>query len=514
MKKVLCNNELKKVMKDSVNMLCNAVASTLGPTGNNVLINNSEELSFITNDGVTIANYIESDNIEENTILEIVKEASLKTNELVGDGTSTTLVLLQSIFNNGLVEIEKGVNPILLKKELYKSLNYVINELNKLKMKPSKKDLNMIASISANDKQIGDIVYEVYSKVNNVHSIKIEQSNGIETYYEIKKGYSIDIDFLSSIYFKNINSIKLNNCLVLVLKGYLDNLESISSLINNVFSNDKDMVIFVEDMDDIIKQEVLSYYINNKKNIFIVKLSEYGIRRDSIENDISILSGCNIKNINIELVDYNDLGSIDSVIISKEEINLLTNKDNSNKLLDSIKEELNTNMSDYDLDFIYERISKLDKGIAHIYVGGITKTEIKEKIMRFEDSIHAIDVANNGIIPGEGLTLLKISSYMKCNNTGDYIMKKALEVPFNTIINNIGKNINDIKRKIISYNYTKIYNYEIDDLEDISISSILDPIDVVINSIKNSISIAAMLLTTNYLVINEQIKSSSLTNVY
>lgn len=502
MKRVICNDELNEVMIKAVNLLCDAVSSTLGPTGNNVLINNGEEISFITNDGVTIAKNIESDNVLENTVLEIVKEASLKTNELVGDGTTTTLVLLQSIFNNGIKEIQNGKNPIVLKEELYNSSLKVINNLMKLKMKPSKSDLTVVASISANDKNIGSLVSEVYDKVKNIYSIKLEQSNK-DTYYEIKKGYYLDIDNISSLYFKDRNSISINNCHVIVLKGYIDSLEQISDIINDIVSNKKDIIIFVEDMNDNIRQEVLSYYLTNNINIFIFKINEYASRRDKIENDISILSNCNIKNIEIENIEYIDLGYIDNVTINKEQVLLLANKENINKLVNTINEELNDNISDYDKDFIYERLSKLEGGIAYIYVGGNTKTEIKEKIMRFEDSVHAIGLANNGVLPGEGISLLKVSNSMKCINSGDNIMKKALEKPFEIIVKNIGKNIKDIKMKIINNKYTKIYNYETDSLEDISISNILDPIDVVITSIKNATSIAAMLLTTNYLVINE-----------
>ena len=197
------------------------------------------------------------------------------------------------------------------------------------------------------------------------------------------------------------------------------------------------------------------------------------------------------------------LTSEENVILCSPRKMLLANKENTNKLVKIINEELKDNISDYDKEFIYERLSKLKGGIANISVGGNTKTEIKEKIMRFEDSIHAIDIANNGVLPGEGISLLKVSNSITCINSGDTIMKKALEKPFEIIIKNIGKDINIIKKKIIDNKYTKIYNYQTDSLEDISISNILDPIDVVITSIKNATSIAALLLTTNYLVINE-----------
>ena len=176
MKKVISGEELNSVMSDAVKLLCDTVSSTLGPTGNNVLINSSEATPFITNDGVTIAKNIESDDERINTILEILKEASLKTNEMVGDGTTTTLVLLQSIFNLGLEEIKKGMNKIVLKNELLSCIDTIVNEINKLKKKPSKEDLLNIATTSSNDKEIAKKTTEVYLKMKNKKSIKLMNS--------------------------------------------------------------------------------------------------------------------------------------------------------------------------------------------------------------------------------------------------------------------------------------------------------------------------------------------------
>ncbi len=176
MKKIISGEELKDVMREAVNLLCNTVSSTLGPTGNNVLINSSEATPFFTNDGVTIASNIESADERINTVLEIVKEASLKTNELVGDGTTTTLVLLQNIFNLGLEEINKGINKIILKNDLLSHMDYIVEELKKLKRTPTKNDMLNIAITSSNDIEIGTLTTNVFLKMNSKYSIKLEES--------------------------------------------------------------------------------------------------------------------------------------------------------------------------------------------------------------------------------------------------------------------------------------------------------------------------------------------------
>ena len=264
MKKVISGEELSSVMSDAVKLLCDTVSSTLGPTGNNVLINSSETTPFITNDGVTIAKNIESDDERINTILEILKEASLKTNEMVGDGTTTTLVLLQSIFNLGLEEIKKGMNKIVLKNELLSCIDTIVNEINKLKKKPSKEDLLNIATTSSNDKEIAKKTTEVYLKMKSKQSIKLEESSNEETYYINKKGYNIEINNMSSMYFTKNKSIELKDTKILILKGYLDSLESISDIINDILVNDKNLIIFTEGYAETIKNEVLVYYFNHK----------------------------------------------------------------------------------------------------------------------------------------------------------------------------------------------------------------------------------------------------------
>ena len=221
MKCVIKDKELKDVIESAVNLICDAVSSTLGPSGNNVIINSDEISPFISNDGVTIARAIESEDIKINTVLEIIREASLKTNEEVGDGTTTTLVLLKSLISEGLKEIEMGKDRIILKKELNEALNRITEEIYNLRIEVNEKALVNIASTSANDIKIGRFLTDVFLKMKSKYSIKLEEGKE-KTYYEIKKGYNLDVDITRS-YFENNDEIILTNAKVLLLKGYLSN---------------------------------------------------------------------------------------------------------------------------------------------------------------------------------------------------------------------------------------------------------------------------------------------------
>ena len=506
MKKVIANEELRNIMYKTINMICDAVASTIGPTGNNILISNSECSPFITNDGITIASNIESENEIENAILEIVKESSLKTNELVGDGTTTTLVLLQSIFNQGIEYIKtKKINPIILKKELEEGLKNVIKQIKIYKKKPSKKDINSIATISANDKEIGKIVSEVYNKMKSKYAIKLMESEIEKTYYEINKGYSIEINNMKESYYNNSEEITLNDVYVTIIKGFITTVEQISSIVNESYINNKNIIIFAEDIEKNIEEELLYYYLHDKKNIFIIQIAECGLHREKIEDDIKIISNCNIKNINYEDIYNNDLGYINKITITRKNITLEVNKKKQETLIDNIKKEYEISNDEYEKEFIMNRLCMLKQGIVTIYVGGITKTEKKEKIMRYEDSISAVDISIKGVIPGEGITLLNVSNNLINKTIGDNILKNALQVPFEKIITNMGQDYNSLKSNLEENNYKKIYNIETNEFEDIKQTNIIDPLEVVITALKNSVSIASILLTTNCLIVNENI---------
>jgi len=504
MKDVISNEMLYEKINEAVNIICNTVGSTLGPCGNNVLINTDDKSPFITNDGVTIAESIESNDKYIHTILEIIKESTLKTNEQVGDGTTTTLVLLGSIINDGINEIKNGKNAFILSKELNNILNKLINKLEEYKMKPTKENILNIAVKSANDIEIGKLVYEVFNKQKNNNSIKLSESNSCKTYYETKKGYLLDIE-TPNIYFSNRKEIKLEDSYIFIIRGYLDNIEKISDIVNEGLERNKNIIILANDYDEQISEQLILYNIKENKNIYLFKTPEYGIRKMNIEEDISILTNSKIKNIDYENISFNDYGKC-NIIFNKDNLTIINDNKNIKERVKELKKELNNNISDYDKEFILNRISCLTNGVTYIYVGGNTKTIVKEKIMRFEDSINAVSHAYNGILYGEGITYLKLSECLNDKIIPEKIIKNALNKPFQKIFENAGLDYSNIKNDIINSNYNKIYNFETNGFENINITNIIDPYDVELFSLINAISISSILLTTNYLVINENLK--------
>ncbi len=498
MKKVVSNDELKKVMLDGINLICDAVSSTLGPSGNNVLINKSDLAPFITNDGVTIAESICSEDERINSVLEIVKEASLKTNEVVGDGTTTTLVLLQSIYTLGLKEVLQGKNPIELKKELFALLDKIIIEIDKVKKEATEEDLINIATISAGDKEIGEYLAKLYLEIKN---IKIEEGKGSTTSYQINNGYNVNTSELNNVYFQKRDRMELKDCYILLLNGYLNDLESISNIINEGLDNNKNILIIASEYEESLKDELLIYYLQEHKNIFLVSVSEYGKKKEDIMKDIAYITNSKIKNVNYEDILWSDLGTSHNVIIKREEINITSDKDCA-EIINELKKEQDNCDDTYDKDFLEERIGKLSQKSATILVGGITSTEIKEKKMRMDDALCALKCACKGIVIGEGLTLLRVSELLNDNDIASRIIKESLTVPFYKILENSGISPLEIYKKIKDSQYKLIYNIEKEEFESIEESKIIDPYIVVIEALKNAVSIASMLLTTNYLVID------------
>ncbi len=505
MKKVISGNELKTTMQEAINLLCDTVKATLGPTGNNVLINSNETSPYITNDGVTIAQNIESDNPVINAILEIAKEASLQTNSLVGDGTTTTLVLLQSIFNQALKLIDEGINPLILKNELNEATNLAINKLNNLKKLPNSKNLLATAINSANDTNLGTIVYNVFKKVNNANAIKIKEGNKEITEYKIVKGYNLEhvntIDYLIKE-----KEIILKNPYVLLLKGYLDNLDILKDILIALKENSKSLLVIAEDLEPNLKNDILYYFLEENINIIIVENPDYASRKNIIYNDLAIFTKANVINIKNTIPTWNDLGFVKEVIISNDNINII-NEPNSldyQNLIKNLDKDINNCLDDYEKEFLIDRLAKLKNGIAYIYIGGITQTEKREKLMRTIDAVCALNVAKNGVLPGAGLAYLQIQKEFDLKDNGSKLIYNALTIPFEQILKNNGldslKYLEIAKKK----NYQEIFNIHTKTWENINKSNIIDPLLVNITALKNASSIASMLFTTSSVVVNER----------
>ena len=510
MKKVICGGQLYNSMQESVNLLCDIVKTTLGPKGCNSIIDHSDFTPFITNDGATIAKNIESDDPVINTILEIAKEASLKTNDTVGDGTTTTLVLLQSIFNESLQYIKNGMNPILLKKELHKSLAKIIPELEKQVIKINESHLKKIATIAANDEELGTLVSQVFSKVKEKSAITIEEieENKLEVSYQT--GYTFPITLASPYFFKENSS--LENIHILIINDFLDNIEPISSFLNDIITSKKSFVIIANDFDENFVQTIVSLKLTHNLNCYLLKIEEYGMKQRYISKDLEQLTNAKIIE-DINKITVENIGFIKNFQITKEQatIQFTKNKQTEQYLKEIVNDELQKK-NNLDQEFIEKRIAMFSNGLANIKIGALTKTERREKKMRLEDAIWAIDSAKNGILPGGGIAFLKTSKQINLKNEADQILKNALTKPFEQILLNAGLETNKIKNTLEKKNYQSLFNILTNQFEDIKDTNVIDSFAIIKSTLENATSIATMLLTTTSLIINEREKS--LTNSF
>lgn len=503
MKKIVRGKNLQEKILESINILCGTVKETIGPKGNNILIDHSNFSPFITNDGVTIAKNIESDDAVVSTILEIIKEASIKTNDVVGDGTTTTLVLLESLYMENLKYINKGESPILLKKELDKVLNIILKELDDLKRKPTDEDLKNIALISASDEELGNIAYQVTRKVKSKDAIIIKEAPLNNTSIRYLKGYSFDITLASPYFLRDSNILNYKNAYVLILNTSFGSLESISFILNDILINKQDLVIIANNFEENAVQELVSLILTTNINICLLKIEDYGMHVYETLKDVECITGASIVEMDDE-VTFKDIGVAENIEITNEKITINYKSTLKTKnYLAKLTKQLKDMTSDLDKEFYEKRKAMFSKGTAEIKLGAPTKTEGIEKRMRLEDALCALSVANNGVLTGGGVSLLKIANNLSGSNYAYEIWKKALKNPFLQILKNAGIDFLDIEEKLVKENYTAIYNVALLKWEKNDDTKVIDPYLVVKEALINAVSIAGMLITTTSLIINE-----------
>lgn len=511
MKKIVSGNELYDKMSEAINTLCSAVKITLGPKGNNVIIDHSSFSPFITNDGVTIAENIESEDVVVNTILTLAKEASIKTNDLVGDGTTTTLVILEGLFNEGLKLIKNGFNPIILKKELNKYLDKLINKLNNYSRIPSDKDLYNVALTSSNDSVIASNITRAFIKTKNINAINIKEVDSNKSSVEFLNGYRFETVLASNYFLNEQESMEYNKPNILIINNKLDSIESIASVLNEVIKNNNSLIVISNDYNEDVVNNLVSLYLSNEIKICLLKTPYYGYKAHEILKDINVISKANI--VNSDYITLNDLGCVNNIVINDDEVILSFDyDDNIKKLVEEIKQK--NIINDIDKNFNDLRISMLSTTVANILVGANTTTERRELKMRYIDAVHAIDVSTNGILPGAGISLLKLRNEITIENDIDKLFYNVLYLPFKQILINSALNDDAVYKNIKKYNFEKLYNINKIDYENINSTSIIDPTNVVINTLKNAVSISSMLLTTSHLIINEYKNNLNKVNDY
>lgn len=502
LKKVINGIELKEKMSQAINLLCDTVKSTLGPKGNNVIIDHSAFTPFITNDGVTIAENIESEDIIINTILELAKESSIKTNITVGDGTTTTLVLLQSIFNEGLKKIEQGINPIILKKQLEHDLKIIKEKILKLSKKPTSSDLEKIAMTSANSEEIGKIISEAYHKVSSKEAIRIKEGEVSKTKVVYHRGYIFDTLLASPYFLEDKSALEIKAPFLLIVNNYLSDTEEIATFLNEALEIKKTLVIIAEEYSENLINDVLAINQEKQSKIYLLKAPEFGKNKQDLLKDLELISHSKIID-SICNSNLNNLGLVDSLTITPDET--IVYFEQTEKIKEKTFELRNLALKRVvtDPDFLAKRIAMYENGIIDIYVGATTKTERRELKMRYDDALCAISSTKDGVLIGAGLAFYKVGTELNNNELLSDIFKEVLKAPFNQILSNAGLLENEILPAIKKHNYQKVYNILSENYESLEETNVLDSTSVIISAIENATSIASLLLTTTSLIINE-----------
>ncbi|MGX7577324.1 Hsp60 family chaperonin [Candidatus Vidania fulgoroideorum] len=504
----------KKILK-GINKVCNYVKTTLGPTGSNVVIEKHFGSPVITKDGVTIAKEIVLKNKLENIGAQLIKEIADKTDDIAGDGTTTATVLSQTIINECYKNILLGYNSFKIQKELKKITKIILMRLKKMSKKiNNNSEILHIASLSANDSEIGKIIAKAISKIGKNSNISIENGKFSYNELEIVKGFSFEKGYISHFFLKeNKNKIILKNSYILLCEKKINNFNAILPVLEKISKQNLTLLIVVNSIDNDILNTII---LNNARNIIktvVVKIPGYGDNKENIIEDICLLTGCKtIKSYN-KKIKFDFLGKAKKIEIKKNLTTIIKGNYNKKKLkekINNLNKAVTKAASEYDVQKIKERISKLSGGIAVIKVGGNTETEIKEKKYRIQDAINSTKAAlEAGVIPGGGIAFLKIAEWLKKKikpnkiNIGFKILLKALYSPFIQILKNSGEEYKIILNKILKKPSCTGYDVKKKKFCNFYKVGIIDSAKVLKTAFKNAVSVSVLLLNTTHAIVNK-----------
>ncbi|HHX94200.1 MAG TPA: chaperonin GroEL [Clostridia bacterium] len=516
-KTILYSEDARKAMERGVDTLAEAVRVTLGPKGRNVVLEKKFGTPVITNDGVTIAREIDVKDRFENMGVELVKEVATKTNDVAGDGTTTATILAQSMIKEGLKNVAAGANPMSLKRGIEKAIKIAVDELQKLS-KPieSKEAISQVASISANDQEIGDLIADAMEKVGKDGVITVEESQSIGTTLDVVEGMQFDRGYISHYMVTNTEKMEaeLDDPYILVTDKKVASIQEVLPILEKVVQAGKPLLLIAEDVEG----EALATFIVNKiKGTFqcvAVKAPGFGDRRKAMLEDIAILTGGQViseeKGLKLENTALDMLGQARQVRVAKEHTTIVegrgTQEDIENRIA-QIRRQLEEAEGDYEREKLQERMAKLAGGVAVIGVGAATETEMKEKKLRIEDALSATRAAvEEGIVAGGGVALIDIIPALEKLElegdelTGLNIVKKALQEPLRQIANNAGVEGSIVVERVKNEPVGVGFNAVTGEYQNMIEAGIPDPAMVTRSALQNAASIAAMFLTTEAVV--------------
>ena len=530
-KQIIYDDKARVALKKGVDQLANAVKVTLGPKGRNVVIDHGFGSPTITKDGVTVAKEIDLEDKFENVGAALVKEVASKTNDTAGDGTTTATVLAQAMINEGLKLVAAGINPIEIRQGIEKEVSEVINKLKKMsKQISTKEEIAQVASISANDPEIGKIIAEAIESVGNEGVITVEEGQSFGVEKEVVEGMQFDKGYVSHYMVTNTETMKaeLDDPYILITDRKVAAVQEILPLLEKVLqTGKKDLVVIADE----IEGEALTTFVVNKLrgvfNVVGIKAPGFGDRRKAMLEDIAILTGGRVISeevgLKLETADLSDLGQARRVIVSKDNTTIVDGKGDKKAIqerIEQIKREQELADSDFDRDKLQERLAKLSGGVAVIKVGAATEVEMKEKKSRIEDALNATRAATmEGVVPGGGLALALASEAFDLNDNssvGRKIVAGAILEPIKQIAANAGQDGSFVLYNIIDKNKDSNkpigYNAISGKFEDMVEAGIIDPTKVVRCALENAASAAMMSLTTEAIITDKKEEKNSESN--
>ena len=512
--------EARAALEKGVDTLANTVKITLGPKGRNVVLDKKFGAPLVTNDGVTIAKEIELEDPFENLGAAMVKEVSTKTNDVAGDGTTTALVLAQAIVKEGLKNVAAGANPIIVKKGIMSAVKVVTDKLHDISTPVTNKtSIAQVASISAGDEAVGELISDAMEKVGKDGVITIEESKTMKTELTSVEGMQFDRGYASAYMVTNTDKMEavLDNPAILITDRKISSIQEILPVIEPLAQQGQRLLIIAEDVEG---DALAALVVNKLKGVFncvAVKAPGFGDRRKAMLEDIAVLTGGQVvsKDLGIEFKDVTSdmLGRCSSVKVDKDNTTIVGGAGDPAAIearKAAIKEQIKVTTSDYDKEKLQERLAKLAGGVAVINVGAATEIEMKEKKLRIEDALNATRAAvQEGIVPGGGIALItcipELKKYAETLNgdekTGALIVLKALEAPIRQIAENAGLDGAIILHEVLKANKKNYgFNALTDEYVDMVEAGIIDPTKVTRSALENAASVASVLLTTESIV--------------
>jgi chaperonin GroEL len=523
-KQLVFSEDARRRLQHGMDLLATAVVTTLGPKGRNVAVDRKFGSPTITHDGVSVAKEVELEDPFENMGAQLLKEAATKTNDIAGDGTTTSTVLAHAIVSEGMKNLAAGFNPMLLKWGIEAATKAVAQKISEQAIEVTTKDeIANVASISAQDRTIGELIADVMDKVGKDGVITVEESKGLEFETEYVEGMQFDRGYISPYFITNPESMEASipEPYLLVYEKKISAATDIVPLLEKLVQvGRRDLVIIAEDIDG----EALATLVLNKLrgmlNVVGVKAPGFGDRRKAMLQDIAVLTGSTViseeTGRKLETAVIADLGRAEKIVVTKDDTTIVGGKGDSAQIkgrIEQIRVEIDKSTSDYDREKLQERLAKLSGGVAIIRVGAATETELKEKKHRVEDALSATRAAvEDGIVPGGGVALINAMTAIKDlkmesedAQIGVNIVRKSLEVPLRKISQNAGKDGSVIletvrrtqkEKKNLNIGYNVISEAYVDMVKD----GVIDPAKVTRGALENAASIAAMILTTEALI--------------